>query len=88
MPSRIFVFVAKSRAAPGLDKVAEDEARGRHIAIAWFEIVSVSGDFTRARPIEGGPGQLNFKAATLGEILPSAGYFQTMGVNDTARDIT
>ena len=72
------MFVAKSRAAPGLDKVAEDEARGRHIVIAWFEIVSVSGDSTRT---------CHIKVATLGEISITAGYHPTTGVNDTARDV-
>ena len=69
LPSDIFLFVARSKAALGWEKVAADQARSRHIAIPWFETLCVHGNSVNVRPIEGGAGQLI--SYVLGIIRPS-----------------
>lgn len=93
LPSDVYLFVGRTRAAPGKRKNAPDESQARSIAYLWFAPDSAAtrdgDDGTRllVQPVEGVLGQLILKAGTPAEILTAAGAFPTIAVDDTERDV-
>ena len=81
----LYFLVARTRAAPGRQKVNEDDAQSRSIAIVWFEKVEENVDGTiLVQPVAGSLGELHVVINTVAEIATACGYYPGVAAEDTA----
>ena len=87
LSDRKFIFIARNRAAPGRQQVADGDATGRLLTHAWFELVDeYAHEGVVVAPVTlGQTKSLQLRNATVAEILRAAGHH--IPVEGTARDM-
>lgn len=87
LSDRLYLFIGRTRAAPGREKIAEGEAVGRMVTHAWFEL---DDEFAHeghiVRPVTMGQSKsLELRNATIAEIIRAAGL--NIDVEGSVRDM-
>ena len=79
----VFFLVARTRAAPGRDAMHEAEAKGRKLAVVWFQKHAEAGGGAQVRPMAGRHGELDMRLHTIAEIAIAAGHYLATDHLDT-----
>lgn len=78
-------YVAESKSFAGKDAAGEGEAEGRFVSVAWFEADRPLGDDVIVMQANRGH-HLELQTLTVAELLRTAGHYEAVAEQDSARD--
>ena len=86
----LYLYVARNRAAPGRQQIAEGDATGRYLTYAWFQLAEEATEFAEdgivVAPVAGDdPRTLSLRNATIAELFRAAGLY--LPPEGSARDM-